>query len=117
MGRPLRETKFRLLSSRAVSAGPRYTAWSGIDEFVDASSDLESLLADLADLCDGSDGGPPTTPTPPPPPPSPPSGPGGGGGVKAAPEPASLVLGGLGWSLLGIGGWWKRRRPSRPHGA
>jgi hypothetical protein len=38
---------------------------------------------------------------------------GGGGGVHGAPEPASLVLGGLGFSLLGAGGWWKRRRPER----
>jgi hypothetical protein len=38
---------------------------------------------------------------------------GGGGGVQGAPEPASLVLGGLGFSLLGAGGWWKRRRPER----
>ncbi len=41
------------------------------------------------------------------------SNPGGGGpqggGVQGAPEPASLVLGGLGFSLLGVGGWWKRR--------
>ncbi|HWG41456.1 MAG TPA: hypothetical protein VN688_01630 [Gemmataceae bacterium] len=34
------------------------------------------------------------------------------GPISGVPEPASLVLGGLGFSLLGVGGWWKRgRRP------
>ncbi|HEY7426762.1 MAG TPA: hypothetical protein VH682_21175 [Gemmataceae bacterium] len=58
---------------------------------------------------------------PPPPPPQPPTNPGGnsggsnpGGGVQGAPEPTSLVLGGLGWSLLGAGCWWKRSRRSSP---
>jgi PEP-CTERM motif len=38
--------------------------------------------------------------------------PGGGGGQT--PEPASLVLGGLGFSLLGVGSCWKRnRQPAR----
>ncbi len=31
-------------------------------------------------------------------------------GPSSTPEPTSLVLGGLGFSLFGIGGWWKRRR-------
>ena len=30
-------------------------------------------------------------------------------GASNTPEPTSLVLGGLGFSLFGIGGWWKRR--------
>jgi hypothetical protein len=39
----------------------------------------------------------------------------GGGGVPGVPEPAGLVLGGLGISLLGMGRWWKRLcRPARP---
>jgi hypothetical protein len=39
---------------------------------------------------------------------------GGGGGVQSVPEPASLVLGGLGFSLFGVSGWWqRRRRPAR----
>jgi hypothetical protein len=39
---------------------------------------------------------------------------GGGGTASGTPEPASLVLGGLGFSLLGVGCWWKRtRRPER----
>jgi hypothetical protein len=41
------------------------------------------------------------------------SGGGGGGPPSNTPEPASLVLGGLGFSLLGMGGWWKRRRPEQ----
>jgi hypothetical protein len=38
---------------------------------------------------------------------------GGGGGagpVASAPEPTSLFLGGLGFSALGLGCWWKRKR-------
>jgi hypothetical protein len=47
--------------------------------------------------------------------PGPPPNPGGsGGGVQGAPEPTSLVLGGLGCSLLGLGGWLKRRRLTPP---
>jgi hypothetical protein len=34
----------------------------------------------------------------------------GTGVIASAPEPASLVLSGLGFSLLGMGGWWKRLR-------
>lgn len=34
---------------------------------------------------------------------------GGGGGVNGVPEPASLVLGSLGFSCFGLGCWWKRR--------
>jgi hypothetical protein len=37
---------------------------------------------------------------------------GSGGDVQGAPEPTSLVLGGLGCSLLGLGSWWKSRRPA-----
>jgi hypothetical protein len=32
------------------------------------------------------------------------------GPIAGVPEPATLVLGGLGFSLLGVGGWWKRVR-------
>lgn len=33
--------------------------------------------------------------------------------VASAPEPASLLLGGLGFTALGIGSWWRRlRRPA-----
>ncbi len=32
------------------------------------------------------------------------------GGVQSAPEPTSLVLGGLGVCLTGLGSWWKRQR-------
>jgi hypothetical protein len=35
---------------------------------------------------------------------------GNGGTAGNTPEPASLVLGGLGISLLGVGSWWKRTR-------
>jgi hypothetical protein len=35
---------------------------------------------------------------------------GSGGTAGNTPEPASLVLGGLGFSLLGVGSWWKRTR-------
>jgi hypothetical protein len=31
------------------------------------------------------------------------------GGVQGVPEPTSLMLGGLGVCLMGLGGWWKRR--------
>jgi hypothetical protein len=48
---------------------------------------------------------PPPVNNPPPPPPTTP-----GGSIQGAPEPTSLVLGGLGWSLLGAGCWWKRAR-------
>ena len=42
--------------------------------------------------------------------PGPPPNPGGsGGGVKGVPEPTSLVLGGLGCTLLSLGGLWKGR--------
>ncbi len=43
---------------------------------------------------------------PPPPPPPPPH-------VNSTPEPASLLLGSLGISCLGIRRWWKRRRLTR----
>lgn len=33
-----------------------------------------------------------------------------GGGGQGTPEPTSLILGGLGVTLAGLGGWWKRRR-------
>jgi hypothetical protein len=40
------------------------------------------------------------------------TGPGGGG--NGTPEPASLVLSGLGFSLFGVSSWWQRlRRPAR----
>lgn len=53
---------------------------------------------------------------PPPPPPPPPNNGGGGGNVHTAPEPASLMLGSLGFSCFGLGCWWKRlrRRPQQP---
>jgi hypothetical protein len=43
--------------------------------------------------------------------------PGGGGGssqppTQSTPEPASLLLGSLGFSCFGLGCWWKRRRPA-----
>jgi hypothetical protein len=38
------------------------------------------------------------------------SGNGGGGPVASMPEPASLFLGGLGFSAVGLGCWWKRKR-------
>lgn len=34
---------------------------------------------------------------------------GGGGNVNGVPEPASLLLGSLGFSCFGVGCWWKRR--------
>ncbi len=34
----------------------------------------------------------------------------GGGTTSSTPEPASLVLGGLGFSLFGVGCWWRRTR-------
>jgi hypothetical protein len=37
---------------------------------------------------------------------------GPGGGVQGVPEPASLVLGGLGFSLFGVSSWWQRLRRS-----
>ncbi len=39
---------------------------------------------------------------------------GGGGTVSSTPEPASLVLGGLGFSFFGAGCWFKRRRDVTP---
>lgn len=44
------------------------------------------------------------------PPPPPPNNGGGGGNVNGVPEPASLVLGSLGFSCFGISCWWKRNR-------
>lgn len=37
--------------------------------------------------------------------------------VASAPEPASLLLGGLGFSALGLGGWWRRLRRPAPRPA
>ncbi|HEY7308059.1 MAG TPA: hypothetical protein VH643_01745 [Gemmataceae bacterium] len=45
-------------------------------------------------------------------PPPPPNSGGSGGGVNGVPEPTSLVLGGLGSTLLSLGGLCKRRRTS-----
>jgi hypothetical protein len=39
---------------------------------------------------------------------------GNGGTAGNTPEPASLVLGGLGFSLFGVGCWWKRTRRTEP---
>jgi hypothetical protein len=100
--------------SSLTLGGHVYTVSTPSLNLANSGTPQQTLMANIS-VTNAPTGGPPTTPTPPPPPPSPPSGP--GGGVKGAPEPASLVLSGLGWSLLGIGGWWKRRRPSRPHGA
>jgi hypothetical protein len=36
-----------------------------------------------------------------------------GGGTPDAPEPTSLLLGGLGFSCFGLGCWWKRRSLAR----
>jgi hypothetical protein len=103
--------------SSLTLGGHVYTVSTPSLNLANSGTPQQTLMANIS-VADAPTGGPPTTPTPPPPPPpGGPSGPGGGGGVNAAPEPASLVLGGLGWSLLGIGGWWKRRRPSRPNGA
>lgn len=41
---------------------------------------------------------------------SPPGGPGGSGGISGVPEPTTLVLGGLGFTLMGLGCWRKPRR-------
>jgi hypothetical protein len=37
--------------------------------------------------------------------------------VASAPEPASLLLGGMGFTALGICGWWRRLRRSEPRPA
>jgi hypothetical protein len=37
--------------------------------------------------------------------------------VASAPEPASLLLGGLGFTALGIGSWWRRLRRPEPRPA
>jgi hypothetical protein len=43
----------------------------------------------------------------------PPNGGGSGGKSSGTPEPASLLLGSLGFSCFGVGCWWKRRQLTR----